>query len=213
MEIKTGDEHFIYDGMPAGFILDDFWRWQASDLLSNTLRGVLAEFIVAKALKIETSHPRVEWDAYDLLFHNRECIEVKASAYVQSWDQKKKTAVRFSIRPTKTWEGETGFSDDVDRRSHMYIFCFLAECDREKVNPLLLDQWEFYPVLTSEINEKLGDQQSISLTTLKSLCPEAFDFISLRDAAIWLLSGRSDSDARRRIDEHNALKRARKEIG
>ncbi len=50
MSVYTGNEHFSSEGMPAGYLLTDFWAWQASDLLNNTLRGVLTEFIVAKAL-------------------------------------------------------------------------------------------------------------------------------------------------------------------
>ena len=72
MTQKTGNEHFVLDGMPAGYLLNDFWRWQSSDLLNNTLRGVLAEFIVAKALGIDTNGPRVDWEPFDLLFSGRE---------------------------------------------------------------------------------------------------------------------------------------------
>ena len=72
MNQKTGDEHFSFEGMPTGFLLNDFWRWQSSDLLNNALRGVLAEYIVAKALGIETNGPRVEWEPFDLLFNGRE---------------------------------------------------------------------------------------------------------------------------------------------
>lgn len=83
---KTGNEHFYFDGMPVDYRLHDFWRWQASDMLNNALRGVLAEFIVAKALGVETESPRVEWTACDLLFCGYK-IEVKAAAYVQSREQ------------------------------------------------------------------------------------------------------------------------------
>ncbi|AXG97954.1 hypothetical protein DVJ83_00840 [Deinococcus wulumuqiensis] len=43
----------------------DFWRWAYSDFLSNALRGVLAEYIVAQAAGC-THRARTEWDAYDL---------------------------------------------------------------------------------------------------------------------------------------------------
>ena len=72
MEQKTGNEYFYFDGMPTGYLLNDFWRWQSSDLLNNALRGVLAEFIVAKALGIDTNGPRFEWEPFDLLFNGRE---------------------------------------------------------------------------------------------------------------------------------------------
>jgi hypothetical protein len=68
--LKTGDEHFYFDGSPIGFLLNDFWRWQSSDLLMNTTRGILAEFIVAQALDIDANRPRVNWEPFDLLFQD-----------------------------------------------------------------------------------------------------------------------------------------------
>ena len=40
----------------------DFWQWAYSDFMSNALRGVLAEYIVAHAANC-THCPRTEWDA------------------------------------------------------------------------------------------------------------------------------------------------------
>ena len=58
MQTLTGNEHFTYDGMPVGILLNDFWAWNSSDLLNNTLRGALAEFIVASAVGIDTNRSR-----------------------------------------------------------------------------------------------------------------------------------------------------------
>lgn len=67
MKTLTGNEHFTYEGMPAGILLSDFWAWNSSDLLNNTLRGALAEFLVASAIGIDTSEARQDWTPYDLL--------------------------------------------------------------------------------------------------------------------------------------------------
>ena len=64
--------------------LGDFWRWAMSDLLSNGTRGVFAEYIVGKLLGADFSSPRLEWDAYDLLYEGHR-IEVKSSSYIQTW--------------------------------------------------------------------------------------------------------------------------------
>ncbi|MCL2703249.1 MAG: hypothetical protein FWE91_06545 [Defluviitaleaceae bacterium] len=88
----------------------------------------------------------------------------------------------------------------------MYIFCVFAERDREKADPLVLDQWEFYPVLTSELSEMLQDQKTAGLGTILRLCPERYDYASLRDGVLWLMSGRADDDALQRVNAHNALK-------
>ena len=36
----TGDELIVFDDMPIGKSLSDYWRWNASDLLNNTLTGL-----------------------------------------------------------------------------------------------------------------------------------------------------------------------------
>ena len=38
-ERKTGDEPFTQRGMPTAARLADFWAWNQSDLVNNTLRG------------------------------------------------------------------------------------------------------------------------------------------------------------------------------
>ncbi len=63
---KTGDESFRHKGQPLDQTLLGFWRWSASDLVSNATRGILAEYIVANALGI-VEGVRAEWDAFDLL--------------------------------------------------------------------------------------------------------------------------------------------------
>jgi len=182
---KTGNEPFTFDRSPENFTLGDFWRWRSSYLLDNITRAYLAEFIVANALGIE-GEPTPEWESYDLLF-GKARIEVKTSAYLQAWDQKTDSRLRFSIQPAKAWDSKTGYSDEATRNSEMYIFCVLAERDRERIDPLVLDQWEFYPVLTSEICAMLGEQKSVGMSTISRLCPEPYDYASLRDAVVRLL--------------------------
>lgn len=102
MQTLTGNEHFTYEGMPVGILLNDFWAWNSSDLLNNTLRGALAEFIVASAVGIDTTKAREDWTAYDLLTESGRKIEVKCSAYLQSWNTEKLSRVQFSIRPARS---------------------------------------------------------------------------------------------------------------
>ncbi|MEK3854076.1 hypothetical protein [Cytobacillus sp. FSL H8-0458] len=60
--------------------LIDFWNWGFSDLLSNSLRRVFAEFLVGSALD-SLNQSRIELDAYDLIYRGKK-IEVKSAAYV-----------------------------------------------------------------------------------------------------------------------------------
>jgi hypothetical protein len=65
--IKSGQEPLSYNGQQLKFTLLDFWRWSASDILSNATRGILAEFIVATAANIDITKVRDEWGAFDLV--------------------------------------------------------------------------------------------------------------------------------------------------
>jgi hypothetical protein len=53
-------------GSAGGYTLGDFWAWGYSNILTNNLRGVFAEFLVGTALNA-TGGTRIEWDAFDVL--------------------------------------------------------------------------------------------------------------------------------------------------
>ena len=180
MQTLTGNEHFTYEGMPVGVLLNDFWAWNSSDLLNNTLRGALAEFIVASALEIDTNISRQDWTAYDLLSPGGRKIEVKCSAYLQSWNPKRISEIRFSIRPTRAWDAENGDSDTVERWSDLYVFCLYASKDQSET-PLHLEQWEFYVLPTAVLDARCPKQKSISLNSLLSLSPTKVTYEGLQE--------------------------------
>ena len=50
----------------------DFWRWGTSDLITNTTRGVLVEYIVARALGTCTQGVRGAWRVFPArIIHER----------------------------------------------------------------------------------------------------------------------------------------------
>lgn len=98
----------------------DFWRFAMSDLRMNNLRGYLAEFLVAKA--IGATGPRVEWDAYDVLSPDGTRIEVKSSAYMQVWDQRRPSAIRFTGLTGRTWDPRNGESPEATFNADVYVF-------------------------------------------------------------------------------------------
>ena len=168
---KTGDEHFNSKGQPLELTLLDFWQWFASDLANNVLRGVLAEYIVAKALGIETSVRR-SWEAYDLTTASGIKIEVKSAAYLQSWYHKKYSSISFGIKQTKAYDPDTNkFADEIKRQADVYVFCLLKHKDKNTLNALDLDQWEFYILEASVLNEKYSTHNSIGLVNLQKLNP------------------------------------------
>ena len=130
---------------------------------------MLAEYIVGKCLDA-VSEKRTEWDAYDLITDYGAKIEVKSSAYLQSWKQTKLSVIRFDIEKKRFWDARANQSSKIPQRcSDVYVFCVLTETDPNRVNPLAIDQWQFFVVSTALINAKLGNQQSLSLSHLKKI--------------------------------------------
>ena len=179
--VKTGNEKFIFKDKTLDIQLNDFWKWATSDLVNNSTRGILAEFIIAKALGID-SKVRNSWDAFDLLHETGLKIEIKSAAYVQSWYQKKFSDIIFSIRKTKAWDETTNIqSKNSIRQADLYIFCLLKHKIQETLNPLDLNQWEFYILPTDVINKELNESKQVSLSKLNKLKPIISNYDNLKD--------------------------------
>ncbi|GJF14773.1 hypothetical protein NGTWS0302_37080 [Mycolicibacterium cyprinidarum] len=146
----------------------DFLAWAYDDLLTNTTRGVLAEYIVATALGI-CDTKRVEWDQYDLEMDGVK-VEVKSAAYVQSWKQSQLSKIVFGIRPAMGWDARTDtYAPSAQRCADVYVFCLLKGEDRDHINPLDVAQWTFYVLSTSELNREIPGQKTIGLGPLIGL--------------------------------------------
>ena len=172
-EQLTGDEQFKQD---SALTTGDFWRWAYSDLLNNTTRGVLAEFIVAQAIG-DSSKVRTEWEPYDLKTPDGITVEVKSSAYIQSWHQDRLSTISFGIAPTKAWDVRTNtWSDDVCRQADVYVFCLLDCKDQGLVDTLDMEQWRFYVLPSVVLDENMPESKSISLSVLTQLEPEIATF-------------------------------------
>lgn len=190
---KTGEEHFRIGEEELNVKLLNFWSWGQSDILNNSLRGVLAEYIVATALGVNTG-VRVEWDAYDLITENGIKIEVKSCAYLQSWQQNSYSNIIFDIRNTMGWNSETNeYSTEVKRQSDVYVFCLLKHKDKETVDPLNLEQWEFYILATQILNDKKGKQKSIGLNSLLKLNPIITNYKGIKSAILDIIKARQGS--------------------
>lgn len=167
-EPLNGDEQIALDGRALATV-QDFWRWAYSNMNDNASRGRFAEYIVAAALGC-TEGTRREWDAYDVLWHGIK-VEVKSSAYIQSWGQNQLSRIVFGVQPTLDWDPETGQEGKVRRRqADVYVFC-VETCQNQdpgNPNPLDLAQWDFYVMATSTLNT-LGNQKTISLVQLRAM--------------------------------------------
>ena len=150
------------------FKKEEFWRYAYSDLIDNRNRAAFGEFIVAKAVGA-TETPYSSWESYDIKSPDGIKIEVKTSAYIQTWKQEKLSIPTFDISKKYGWVGETSEWDNVkDRQANVYVFCLHLEKDKLKqLTPENSENWLFYVVSTNLINEKLADQKSLRISTLE----------------------------------------------
>lgn len=168
--IKTGNEQLTYNEKSLDFSLLDFWRWSVSDILSNATRGRFAEFIVATATNIEKTALRDEWSAYDLETPDGIKLEIKSAAYIQSWFQRTLSTISFSTKAALYWDSLTNKQSDIKKRhADVYVFCLLHHDNKQTVDPLNLNHWEFYVMATKELNDYSRSQHSITLKSLQRL--------------------------------------------
>lgn len=165
--LYTGDEHFTFDGMPTNRLLSDFLFWVSSDLTNNMTRSILAEYIVSSALDLDISLRQTD-EPYRIPYKDI-IIEVKSSAYIQTMQNAVLSSPIFGIAPTYAWN-----DDEIvkrERKSQLYVFCLLDCLNRETVEPLHLEQWKFFILPTSTLNEKCGEQKTLTLNALKAINP------------------------------------------
>ena len=173
-----GKEPFHGPGITQSLLLIDYWRWQGSALLDNTSRGILAEFLVASVLGLHRK-PRREWDESDISMASGTSIEVKSSAYVQSWEQSKPSVIEFGIAPHRSWNAETGeFREGVKRWADIYVFCVFK--GKEPLHPLDTSKWDFYVLPTEILDRKVPEQKKIRLNPLKKLKPYECQYADLK---------------------------------
>jgi len=167
----SGEEKFREGSINLDFNLLSFWQWSSSDIVSNATRGILAEYMVGKALgSIKNEDVRDEWGAYDLKTQTGVSVEVKSSAYVQSWQQSRLSKISFNVPKTLGWDRETNKRDTKKKRqADVYVFALLFHKDKKTVNPLDISQWEFFVLPTKVLDERERSQHSITLPSLKKL--------------------------------------------
>ena len=179
--VRTGEEYFTFNNKKLSINVLSFWQWSSSDLLVNVLRGKLAEFIVASSIDLIVNQ-REEWDAYDLITEKGLKVEIKSSAYLQSWNQAKLSKIIFGIQPTVVWLDNNQRSKTIKRQADIYVFCVLNHKDKKTVNPLNLNQWNFYIIDTKILNSERTNQKTITLSSLLELNPEKLDYSGLKDS-------------------------------
>ena len=181
-----GEHHrqgsFLEWAMMARFIvvgdqrldIEKFHRWAMGDLVDNRNRGIFAEWLVGQALEvIRDSHETHEWDAYDLLYREIIKVEVKASGLSQTFGFGQESDPRFDIAPKKwSWVAKTNeYIEHVPlaRFADVYVFCLHTSVPATNENVRDPDTWKFWVISREKLDDELGDQKTVGLTTLSRL--------------------------------------------
>ena len=150
--------------------IDRFQNWVLGNLVGNTNRGIFAEWLVGQALgAIGDGEAREEWDECDLRYQGSK-VEVKTSGRDQTWHQDRRSPPRFDIkRRTWIWDAQTGESTPHDppiRPADVYVFCLHEPIPATNDNVQDPACWKFWVVSKRTLNDELGPQKSIGLSTL-----------------------------------------------
>jgi hypothetical protein len=187
-----GSEMLHRNGVALGLDVLRFWQWAASDLVGNTFRGCLAEFLVAADLGL-VDGTRRDWEGCDLVTADGVRIEVKTSGYIQSWNQKRLSTPRFSIGLARAWDPATDtFTTEAARNSDVYVFCLHHHQQKSTVDPLDLSQWTFYILSTVRLNDRFGLRKSVTLADVQTAGALQAEFGKI-GIAIRAMLGRTDA--------------------
>jgi hypothetical protein len=172
--ILTGDERI--DG--AGARLRDFWAWTLSDLRTNTVRPMLAEYLVARAVGAD-HRPRVEWDSHDVLTPDGLRLEVKSGAYLQAWEQTRLSTIAFGGLHARTWSSTEGYSTSGSYNADGYVFAVHTAKEHATYDALDLDQWSFWVLPVSAL--AATGQRSIRLSVVERMTGPPVTYAGLAD--------------------------------
>jgi hypothetical protein len=157
-----GHEPFI--GLDAS--VADFWRFALADLRTNTVRGLVAEFLVARA--VGSTAGRIEWDPFDVLSPSGVRIEVKSAAYLQSWEQKTLSRIAFSgLRARRLDPVANDYVGEPDYNADVYVFSVQTADDHASYDVLDTTQWTFDVVPRAAVAST--ECKSLGLRTVRSL--------------------------------------------
>lgn len=148
--------------------------------MENVQRALYAEYLVACALGLD-SEVRIGWRSYDLRYGEKR-IEVKASAYVQSWRTTKPSSITFGVAKRLEMNDETSaFGSLRGRYADTWVFALFKPQAHPAGDILDVNLWCFYVVPAALLEARLGDQKTASLNTIKQLAMPV-QFQELREA-------------------------------
>jgi hypothetical protein len=196
LKIDPNTKFKNYTSLSDNLLVSDFWQWAYSDLLQNTTRGVLAEYIVAVLLGVDTT-PRNPWLPYDLKLADGTTVEVKTMSRLQAWAQKQLSEPKVVISARRSWDPNTGIMEQPPTfNADFYVICYFTCEDHSVANPLDLEQWAFFILDKKEVCKILEKSRSISLKILDKMNRKP---VKAQDVLSEILSLKSDNAATKRL--------------
>jgi len=134
----------------------------------NVVRGVLAEFLVARAVGDRTS-ARHAWSDWDVTVPNGPKIEVKSGGYLNSWTMRRLSRIEFNGLWGRRWDEATLKRDTAPTViADVFVFAVHTCVMPASYNPRDLRQWEFYVVSSDIIKARTAPKRRISLKFVQS---------------------------------------------
>lgn len=160
--------------------LVDFWTWAYSDIAVNTVRPILVEFLVADALG-DTRPVRTEWANFDIETPDGIRVEVKSSAYLQRWPQRRLSMIRFDRLAGRFVDPQTQeLADAPTVRADVFVFAVQTATDPARYDAFDVAQWDFYVVGADRV--EAHGTRSVGLAWVCATAGRPVTLAELRDA-------------------------------
>lgn len=164
-----GDEPFAGTGATVA----DFWRFAMSDLRTNAVRGLLAEFLVARA--VGSAATRIEWDNHDVTTPAGIRVEVKASGYLQAWRQRALSRIVFTGLNARLWPLDGTLAQEKTYNADVYVFAVQGATTHDGYDPLEVAQWTFYVLPVAAVAATGKAQLSLAAVLALGAKPVTYD--------------------------------------
>jgi hypothetical protein len=179
---KSGHEAF--SGIGNAAVLN-FWRYGFSNLNSNVIRGVLAEFLVECAVRpVGEIGVRNPWGDYDVLTPDGRKVEVKCSAYLQEWPQVGPSRIVWTGLKAKPLYWNVAVAppslEPPSYKADLYVLALFAHHDKATAEVLSLRQLQFYVLTRKRLIEIAKGGNSLSLVAVEKAGVKPLDFAGLR---------------------------------
>ena len=165
-----------------GIAVDDvslFFTYRTAPVRSGLLEAATSvkSTIPTASFGAPVDGVRESWAPYDLETAEGIKVEVKSAAYLQAWAQEAPSKIQFVTPRRQGWDAQTGTVDlEAKRHADIYVLALLTHKDKPTLDPMDVEQWEFYVVPTRVLEEREQSQRSIRRVTPRKTSPPCWAF-------------------------------------